>query len=161
MALRGEKPAHLVRRLAFQKALEVSMRFPHALVIGADTVVVAQGSILGKPANGPEAFRTIQLLSGRSHAVTTGVALVGPGGMKKECHVDRSRVAFRALTRQEIKAYVQTPEPYDKAGAYDIRGQASRWVGRLEGEYFNVMGLPVQWLLTRLDRLGLIRSGRF
>jgi septum formation protein len=161
MALQGEKPAQLVSRLALQKAEEVSRRFAQAIVIGADTVVVSRGNILGKPANGPEAFRMIQHLSGRSHTVTTGVALVGPGGMKRECLSETSRVGFRPLTRQEIRAYVQTPEPYDKAGAYDIRGQAGRWVDRLEGDYFNVMGLPVQWLLARLDRLGLIRSGRF
>lgn len=157
MALRGETPQRLVRRLAVQKAAEVSKRFPGKFVIGADTVVWAQGMIFGKPANGPETVRMIKRLSEMSHFVYTGVALLGPGGEKLGSHVETSRVGFRSLTGQEIEAYAQSPEPYDKAGAYDIRGQAGRWIDKLKGDYFNVMGLPVHWLLPRLNRFGLIR----
>ncbi len=160
-ALRAETPKNLVRRLAMQKAEEVSSRFPEKLVIGADTLVLAQGIILGKPANSLEAYRMIKCLSGQSHHVFTGMALAWPDGRKRESYVETSRVSFRPLSEREIRAYVQTPEPYDKAGAYDIRGQGGRWLDKLKGDYFNVMGLPVHWLLPRLMRFGLIRSGRF
>lgn len=159
-ALPREKPKTLVQRLAFLKAMEVSRRFPKHFVVGADTVVVDQGIVLGKPKNRLEAFLMIKRLSGRSHVVLTGVSLVGPGGNKLTVHSEESRVSFRQLAVQEMKDYVETSEPYDKAGAYDIRGQAGHWVARLEGEYFNVMGLPVNRLLCHFNRFGLNRLGK-
>lgn len=152
VALAGETPGQMVSRLANLKAREVSQRFSEFYIIGADTVVVAQGNILGKPKNRSQAFEMIKILSGRNHQVYTGVAMLGPRNKKLGVHIEVTQVSFRPLTDQEIEAYVQTPEPYDKAGGYDIRGQGGRWVDKLKGDYFNVMGLPVGGFVLLLNR---------
>lgn len=148
----AEKPVVLAERLAERKADEVARRFApqeDVVVLGADTVVVAQGVILGKPGAPQEAVAMLENLSGREHEVITGVALVAPGGTRHLVTHEVTRVFFRLLTPSEIAAYVATGEPLDKAGAYAIQGRAGRFVTRLEGCYFNVMGLP----LALVDRL--------
>lgn len=149
-----EPPAELVKRLALEKAREVAGRVSddkRAVVLGADTVVVLGGDILGKPASEDDARRMLALLSGREHEVTSGVALVQANGQRSVAETETTRVVFRKLTEEEIAAYVATGEPMDKAGAYAIQGHASRFVTRIEGSYFNVMGLPVA-LVDRLLR---------
>ncbi len=155
-AFPGESPRHLVSRLALQKASRISRRFSNYFVLGADTVVVSKGKILGKPLDLREAFGMIQGLSIRPHFVHTGVALLGPKGKKIGIHVETSRMVFHALTRKVIETYVRSSEPYDKAGAYDIRGSAGKWVSQMNGDCFNVMGLPSQWLMTHLKAMGII-----
>ena len=148
----GERPRRFVTRLAIEKATEVALRHPQALCLGADTVVVQGGKIFGKPKDRQEAARMLQALSGKAHEVWTGVALVGKGGKWVRSHAERTRVTFRALSPQEVLAYLKTREAYDKAGAYAIQGTARRWIKDWEGDYFNVMGLPVKWVVREANR---------
>ncbi len=137
--LAGETPGDYVRRLAEAKARAVQQ--PGETVLGADTVVVIDGRILGKPRDAADAARMLRLLSGRVHDVITGVCLL----RGEECQnvSETTKVRFRELSDSEIDSYVLTDEPLDKAGAYGIQGVASKFVERIEGCYFNVVGLPI------------------
>jgi septum formation protein len=137
----GEAADVYVRRLAEAKAAAVAAGHPGAVVLGADTTVVVDGDILGKPANTAEAEAMLTRLQGRAHEVLTGVAVLGPAGAASA--VARTEVWFAAMTAAEIAGYVATGEPTDKAGAYGIQGWASRYVTRIDGSHPNVMGLPV------------------
>jgi len=150
----GEKPAKFVTRLALEKATEVARRNPQSLCLGADTVVVHRGKVFGKPKSGEEAARMLEALSGKVHEVWTGVALVGKGGREKRTHAEKTRVTFRRLSSREIATYLRTKEPYDKAGGYAIQGTARGWIRDWDGDYFNVMGLPVKWVVREANRLG-------
>lgn len=121
------------------------------VVIGADTVVVAQGKILGKPQDVREARRMLRLLSGKTHEVLTGVSMVALPDERALSHVESTRVHFLKLSGREIDEYIATGEPFDKAGAYGIQGVAGRFIDRIDGCYFNVMGLPISrvWLMLR------------
>lgn len=143
----GSPPRHGVRALALDKAKRVSARRPGAVVIGADTVVVARGVRLGKPADAAEAAAMLRRLQGRTHEVWTGIAVVRDGEQRTgaEC----TRVTFARLTERDIEHYVATREPLDKAGAYGIQGLAGLFVRTIEGDYANVVGLP----LARLRRI--------
>jgi len=157
----GEEPVAYVVRLAREKAEAVY----HALarqesavefvdgreltVLGADTTVVVDGEILGKPQNAVDAARMLRLLSGRTHRVITGVALATAEGT--EVAAEATAVRFVALADEEIAAYVATGEPMDKAGAYAIQGRAARWIPRIEGCYFNVVGLPLALVTAMLE----------
>ena len=143
--------------MAQEKALAVFRQRPDDFVLGADTVVVADAQILGKPRDDADAARMLRLLSGRIHQVTTGVCLVGPrsGNRKLETSFEDVRsettvVTMDALSDHDIRSYISTREPMDKAGAYAIQGQASRWISRIEGDYFNVVGLPVSLVYKML-----------
>ena len=129
--LDGEPPLAYVRRLAREKAAFVARGRPEAVVVGADTVVVIDDAILGKPADDADAAGMLRRLSGRAHEVLTGVALHSPHAQR--CDVDTTRVTFRELTDEEIAWYVWSEEPVGKAGAYAIQGRASRFVTRIEG----------------------------
>ena len=139
----GEDPAGYVDRLAREKAASVADRHPDAFVLAADTTVVVDGMILGKPVDADDARRMLRLLSGRSHEVLTGVCLLGPGAFERAAVV-RTTVEFARLTDAEIAWYAATGEPLDKAGAYAVQGLASRFVWRIEGSHPNVVGLPVE-----------------
>ena len=141
LPLSNEKPTDYAQRLARDKARAVHARHPDSTVLGADTVVVVDEHLLEKPADGRDAARMLRLLSGRSHQVITGVCLVAPGFERTEAEI--TQVVFSPLSEDEISFYVQTGEPTDKAGAYAIQGIASRWVERIDGCYFNVVGLPL------------------
>jgi septum formation protein len=149
----GEPPRRLVERLALEKALSIHRLHPDQWVLGADTLVIQKGLIYGKPRDSKEALRVLSCLSGKKHQVLTGVALIRPGG-KIWKGVDQSTVHFRVIGRPELETYVKTSLPYDKAGGYDIRGWGRRWVSNLEGDYFNVMGLPANLLLKALAATG-------
>ncbi len=155
--LEGEPPRDLVRRLAREKAAAVSLRHPGAIVLGADTVVVIDGAVLGKPADDADAARMLRRLSGRAHEVLTGVALRAPHGCR--AGVRSTRVFFRTLGPEEVAWYVASGEPADKAGGYAIQGRASRFVTRIEGSYANVVGLPVELVDRLLGELGAGRVG--
>lgn len=153
-----ESAPHYVRRLALAKAhftAEIAARKGRsAIVIGADTVVVAGGKILGKPGDLPTSRRMLRSLSGRTHTVLTGLAVLRvPGGVEK-ITVEKTRVRFAKLSEKEIDAYLLTGEPYHKAGAYAIQGIAGRFVTRIEGCYFNVVGLPIARLWSLLREFG-------
>ena len=151
----GETPAALVQRLANAKADLVTARaIGPAIVLAADTVVVLDDKILGKPSSVEDARHMLQQLSGRTHSVLTGVALVRlPDGERRQ-FMESTLVHFRPITDEELSSYLATEEPYDKAGAYAIQGQAGRYIPRVEGCYFNVVGLPLSRVLTELKGLG-------
>lgn len=151
----GETPAALVQRLANAKADLVTARaVGPAIVLAADTVVVLDDKILGKPSSIEDARHMLQQLSGRTHSVLTGVALVRlPDGERRQ-FIESTLVHFRPITDEELSSYLATEESYDKAGAYAIQGQAGRYIPRIEGCYFNVVGLPLSRVLSELKTLG-------
>ena len=174
----GEAPITYAERLAAEKARAVAAKNPEALVLGADTIVTVDRQVLGKPRDAEDAARMLRLLSGREHQVTTAVCLIGPpqvssfkfrvssvksetGDLKPETAFEAVRqettqVFFRPITEQDIGWYVATGEPMDKAGAYGIQGGASRWIERIVGCYFNVVGLPVPLVWTMLRERGMV-----
>jgi septum formation protein len=147
--LPGESAKECAERLAREKALAVARLRPNDVVLGADTIVVVDDRILGKPRDVADAARMLRLLSGREHQVITGVCLVVRG----QCSVasETTTVTMSAISEREIADYVASGEPMDKAGAYAIQGIASRWIPRVEGDYSNVVGLPVAlvWRMLR------------
>ncbi len=145
-----EDPREHVMRLARTKA-EMVPAAPDQVVLGADTVVVVDGHILGKPENSEDATRMLRSLSGRVHRVITGICLRTPAC--RVVDVESTLVQFALLTDEEIAAYVRSGEPMDKAGAYGIQGRAAKFIERIEGCYFNVMGLPVALVYRRLKEL--------
>ena len=153
----GREPAGAhVLRLAQAKARAAAERLkrnPRAIVIAADTVVVAQGKILGKPSDVREARRMLHRLSGRTHEVLTGVSILRVADAKELHHVETTRVHFLKLSGDEIDDYIATGEPFDKAGGYGIQGIAGRFIDRVEGCYFNVVGLPLARVSSMVRRL--------
>jgi septum formation protein len=144
----GEDPAAYVLRLAQEKAQAVFARHrgedgPDAplIVLGADTCVVCEGEVLGKPADSEDAKRILRRLSDRTHWVFTGIAAATRHGIKSE--VERTEVTFSLIPDADLALYCSTSDPLDKAGAYGIQGYAARWIPRIDGCYFNVMGLPI------------------
>lgn len=150
--LPGESAAELVVRLARAKAGLVAVRRTDAVVIGADTVVVLDGEILGKPRDPRHATGMLRALAGRSHVVSSGVAVTVGGRTVSD--VAHTTVEFTGITAAEIDAYVATGEPSDKAGAYAIQGAGGRFVERIEGSYHNVVGLPLASLVRLLRSVG-------
>ena len=148
----GLTPEALVEALSRQKCLEVAAVHREALVIAADTVVAVEGRVLGKPRSKAEAEEMLSLLSGREHRVCTGLSL-SQGGRLRTGH-ETTAVRFRPLTREEIRRYVSTGEPMDKAGAYGIQGYGCLLVEGIVGDYYNVMGLPVCRLGRMLAEFG-------
>jgi septum formation protein len=136
----GESPMDYVRRLAEEKAFAVPM-LPGEVVLGADTVVVIDDQVLEKPRDAADAMRMLGLLSGREHEVITGICLRTES--RKIVDVTATRVRFVQLTEEEMETYASNGEPIDKAGAYAIQGLASKFIDRIDGDYFNVVGLPV------------------
>lgn len=146
----GESPPELVSRLALEKASAAAR--PGVVALGADTVVVAAGAILGKPTTADEAHRMLRSLSATTHEVWTGVAAVGDARSRVE--VCRTAVRFRRLDEREIRTYVASGEPLDRAGAYAIQGGAAGFVEGLEGDYENVVGLPLALTAALLAEFG-------
>ena len=164
--LPDEAAADFVRRLAKAKAQAIAETFPDRAVLGADTVVVVEGTVLGKPDDEEDARQMLQLLSDRTHQVLTGVCLIGPGveaqgslgGRYVRVEVARTTVEFAPLSPAEIDRYVASGEPMDKAGAYAIQGLASRFVSRIDGSYSNVVGLPVALVARMCTTAGILLS---
>lgn len=149
-SLRRARPSDLVIELALAKALSLIHRFPDALILGADTTVLLDGKILGKPRNRSEAGAMLRALSGRTHTVYTGLALVDvPTGIR-ETGYEKSLVTMKKLSPAEIRDYVATGEPMDKAGSYGIQGYGAVFIKHINGCFFNVMGLPVARLYDML-----------
>ena len=146
-------PVGAAKLLAEIKAVEAQRSRPRGTIIGADTIVLCEGVRMGKPGDGAEARAMLERLSGRSHEVVTGIALVAPPNIRL-IEAERTTVVFRPITAEEISRYVATGEPFDKAGAYAIQGYAAAFVERIEGCYFNVVGLPVALLFRMFRRLG-------
>jgi septum formation protein len=149
-----ESPRHALY-WATVKAEEVAHRYPGEWVLGADTIVVLEGTILGKPADAPEAARMLSRLSGRSHEVITGLCLVSERAAVREQLAVETRVYMKQFTPEEIQGYIDTGEPMDKAGAYGIQGVGGCLVERIEGSYSNVVGLPICETVELLRRYGI------
>lgn len=146
-----EDPIEYVVRLAREKAeaVYVQIQDADALVLGADTTVTLDGHILAKPDDAEDAARMLRLLSGRTHRVITGVAVASASGVEAAAEV--TGVQFLTLSDEEMEAYIATGEPMDKAGAYGIQGYAAKWIPRIEGCYFNVVGLPLALVSSMLE----------
>ena len=149
------EPAHdYALRMARDKAIAVSVRFPEAIVIGADTIVVCDTQILEKPVDADDARRMLAMLSSRTHTVVTAFALARGGKIVESLPVE-SNVTFRELTDAEISEYIATDEPFDKAGAYGIQGVGGGFIAHVEGSRDNVMGLPAATVVAALARYGV------
>jgi septum formation protein len=150
-----ETPQQHVQRLADAKAELVAARaVGPSIIIAADTVVLLDGQTLGKPHSTEEARRMLELFSGRTHSVVTGVSLIRLPEMERRQFIETSLVHFIRLSGDDISRYLATEEPYDKAGAYAIQGHAGRFIPRIEGCYFNVVGLPLAHVVSALQELG-------
>lgn len=144
-------PEDQVKQLAADKAADIAKQYPDALVIGADTLVAVDDRVLGKPADEAEAADMLRLLSGREHRVYTGVAVVSNGHVN--ANVNMTHVQFAKLSDEEIHEYIGTGEPMDKAGAYGIQGYCGKYIVGIRGDYFNVMGLPLNMLYNMLKEI--------
>ncbi len=153
-AIPRESPVDHAERLAREKAEVVAKRNPEKIVLGADTIVVVDDQILGKPRDPQDAARMLQLLSGRSHQVITGVCFAKPAASNQQLATcsEQTTVHFAPLSASDIEDYIASNEPMDKAGAYAIQGIASRWITRIEGDYANVVGLPVALVWKMLQK---------
>jgi len=151
----GESPTALVQRLADAKAeLAAARAVGPAIILAADTVVTLEGHIFGKPRSSDDARHMLEALSGRTHAVVTGVTLIRLPDAERRSFVESTLVHFAQLSSEEVTRYLATGEPHDKAGAYAIQGRAGRYIPRIEGDYFNVVGLPLARVTQALAELG-------
>ncbi|MBR5152179.1 MAG: septum formation inhibitor Maf [Clostridia bacterium] len=156
----GESPARAVMRLAAEKAEHIAKRVTgDALILAADTVVVLDGEILGKPKDEKEAFSMLSRLSGCTHQVYTGISVLDTGSGKSVTEFEVTKVRFRAISREEIRRYIASGEPMDKAGAYGIQELGALFVEGIDGDYFNVVGLPLCHLGRMLEEEFDIRLG--
>jgi septum formation protein len=137
----NEPPADYVRRLALEKAQAIQQRYASALVLGADTTVVLNGNVLNKPKDRDDAARMLRALAGQRHEVHTGVAYLAGDTVRQ--HIETTSVFFTEIPEADLNFYLTTGDSLDKAGAYGIQGYAARWIRRIEGDFFNVMGLPI------------------
>jgi len=145
-----ETPADYVQRLALEKAQALHAAHPSAIVLGADTTVVLNGSVLGKPADRAEAAQMLRALANNVHQVHTGITVVA--GNSHRQHVETTSVFFSAISEADLAYYLTTGDSLDKAGAYGIQGYAARWITRIEGDFFNVMGLPIAATVRLLNQ---------
>lgn len=151
----GEAPQEFCERLAYEKANAVwqNIHDKNALVLGADTIVVVDHHILGKPTDADDARRMLRLISGRVHQVMTGTCLLGRN--TRDVRTATTHVHVVNISEQEIEEYIANGEPMDKAGSYAIQGIASRWIPRIDGCYFNVVGLPIPMVYAMLRQAGM------
>lgn len=151
-------PEENARLIALRKAGDVAASRPDDAVLAADTMVVVDDEVLGKPADEDDARRMLKKLSGREHRVVTGVAVICPARGEEWDHVEVSRVRFRKVPEEAVDEYVESGEPMDKAGGYAIQGGAGEWIEGYEGSLTNIIGLPMEPLIEELERLGFETS---
>ena len=151
----GLKPHDLARFLSSEKARHVAHRYRNALVIAADTIVVLKGRFFGKPRNKEQAKEMLNILSGKAHSVITGFTIIDTATKKELTTSVESKVFFKRLSVNEIEAYIRSGEPLDKAGAYAVQGLGAVLIKRIEGDFFNVMGLPLHALTRSLKKFGI------
>lgn len=144
-------PDQVAQSLAFQKSSYIAKKYPNAYVIGADTIVVFENKILGKPQDEDDAYKMISLLSGNTHSVLTGVSIIH-GEMNITFH-EQTEVTFWELSDKEIRSYIKSGEPFDKAGSYGIQQLGSLFVKEIKGDYFNIVGLPISRLYRELKKI--------
>jgi septum formation protein len=151
--LKFKTPQEMVENLSFEKAKLIAKKYPSAIVIGADTTVIFKNEIIGKPKSKEDAVRILKLLSGNTHEIVTGFTVIK--GKKSITRHVISRVKFKKLTEAEIKAYVATGEPMDKAGGYGIQERGGLFIESIDGDYFNVVGLPIFAVAEALKEFGI------
>jgi septum formation protein len=149
------RPRRLARRLSLEKAKAVSKKYKDAIIVAADTFIVYGDHLLGKPHTEGEARRMLGLLNGKAHSVITGFSIIDTATGKRLSRSAETKVWFKKLTQKEIASYVRTGEPLDKAGGYAIQGLGAVLVERIEGDYFNVIGLPLSSLMDSLKKFGI------
>jgi len=154
----GETPEEYVLRVAAEKALDVARKYPDTWVLGADTIVEIDGEVLGKPRDQADGQRMLRLLSGRTHQVITAFVLLDEENQVRAKQMVSSSVTFKSLSDTQIHEYLATGEPFDKAGAYAVQGLGASLVERIEGSYTNVVGLPIDEVLTALRTVGLLNT---
>ena len=152
LRLEGESPCQMVMRLAFEKGIDIASRQKSDLVISADTIVVLDNTVLGKPKDEIEARKMITSLSGRTHQVITGISLINLDNNKKIIDYVISNVKFKNLSEEDINDYIRTKESLDKAGAYGIQGYGALLVEEIQGDYFNIVELPISRLSDLLKK---------
>ena len=155
--LAGESPRQHVKRLAREKAMVIAKQYPEAWVLGADTIVVIDGIVLGKPENKTQARKMLQKLSGREHKVFTGFTIAHVAAEIYRTKVIQSAVQFKTISPKEMDWYVASDEPYDKAGGYAVQGQGAYFIRSIRGSYTNVIGLPLCEVLEELKYCGTIK----
>jgi septum formation protein len=151
----GLPPESLAKAISINKAALAAVKYPDAIVIAADTFGVIRGKIIGKPETAAEAIKMLRRLSGKSHRVITGLTVIDTARHKMITRVVETRVYIKKMTEAEIQNYVATGEPLDKAGAYAIQGRGAFLVEKIAGDYYNVVGLPLQTLAAVLKELGV------
>ncbi len=161
---RNVLPAELVQTLAFLKASDVAKKVDDAIVVSADTLVVRDKNILGKPKDPRDAEKILSLLSNSEHTIITGVCVMDMPSKKKLLRIGRTCITMKKMTNEEIAAYVQTGEPMDKAGAYAVQGEGMKFIERIEGSYSNAVGLPleiVQEMLNNFTGINNLNAKKF
>jgi len=149
------KPRELARFLSRKKAEAVAHKYKNAIIIAADTFIVFKKRLLGKPHTEKDAENMLKMLNGKIHSVITGFTIIDTGSNKTLSRSVETRVYFKKLTREEISAYVRSKEPLDKAGAYAVQGLGAVFIEKIEGDFFNVMGLPLFALTESLEKFGI------
>ncbi len=148
-------PRQLVQKLSLEKAKAVYQKFKQAIIIAADTLVVCDGKILGKPKDKKDAKKMLEFLSGKTHLILTGFTIIDGESNKTITKYEETKVYMRKISDQEISSYLETKEPYDKAGAYAIQEKGSIFIEKVEGDYLNAVGLPIFALTQELKKLGI------
>ncbi len=148
-------PIELAQFLSLGKAESVAKENPGTLVVAADTFIVYKNKLLGKPKTADKATEMLAMLSGQEHEVISGVTIIDGTTDKKASFYDVTKVFMRTISKEEIEAYVESGEPLDKAGAYGIQGLGGLFISKIEGDYFNVMGLPISRVAEALQKLGV------
>lgn len=149
-------PKSMVKKFSLEKAKTVSKRHKNSIIIAADTVVVLNNEIIGKPKTAVNAVKILKKLSGKMHKVITGFAIIDSASGKKITKTVETKVYFKKMTKKEIDWYVLTGEPLDKAGAYGVQEKGALFIEKIEGDYFNVVGLPIFSLVECLKRLNVL-----
>jgi len=158
--LQSVSPIEMVQQLACQKAKFVANGKQKGIIIAADTIVVVDDRVMGKPNTKDDAYQMLSSLSGRVHQVMTGLCVINAEAGKTECGVEQTEVTFRTLSESEIVAYIASGEPFDKAGGYGVQGLGALLVEKINGCYFNVVGLPLSKLFQMLKNQGIDLLGR-
>lgn len=153
----GQKltPLQLVKKLSFEKARKVFQKNKDSIVIGADTIVVCEGKILGKPKDKDDAKKMLKFLSGKVHVIITGFAIFDKSLRKPIVKSQKTKVYMKKISPQEIESYAITEESMDKAGAYAIQGEAAKFIEKIEGDFYNAVGFPIKSAINELKKLGV------
>lgn len=151
--IKFKTPIEMVKKLSREKACIIAKKNPNAIVIAADTTVVIKGLIIGKPKSKKDAFKILSLLSGKWHEVITGFTIISNSKNITKCKT--TKVKFKKLSKEEIDAYIKTGEPMDMAGGYAIQGRGGLFVDKIDGDYFNIVGLPINSVFTVLSKFGV------